>query len=244
MHLKFIGHKLKNNHNLFYLKGSKHRVKFPPLNKELALFLGILSGDGWIISRNKAILNSQWRIGLVEDDKLLINYYLLLCKKLFNVYPKTFDRKTKIEAFINSRIIYENIIQNFNFPDGEKINRLRIPKQILKSRGMLKCFLKGIFSTDGKIDLYHSYPRIGVDSATVNFTKDIDIVMKKLGFNSKIYIYNRKKGNRLYSLRINGFEQVLKFYNEIGFIGEKEKRLQKLINQNKSIAPSSRLAIS
>ena len=168
--------------DLFYVKGSIHRLKIPNLDKNLALFLGIVWGDGWLYQRQKAIKNYSWRIGIVEDDKPLIQHFVNLTDKVFQIRPKLNDRVTKTEAYFNSKIVYELLTNVYGFPDGYKIGRLRIPNQILDSTELMASFLTGIFSTDGKFVVYKKYPRIGVDSATLIFIEDIkNAIIGELG---------------------------------------------------------------
>ena len=219
------------NKGLFYVKGSGSRVKIPSLDKNLALFLGILWGDGWLASRKVAIKNYSWRVGIVEDDKPLIYEFIELTDKIFGVRPKINDRKTKLEAYFSNRIIYEILNRVYNFPDGYKINRLRIPKVIFNSKELMSAFLSGVFSTDGKFTVYKNYPRLCVESASLEFTEDMKLGLINLGFNAKLYTWNRKEGNKLFGLYLNGLNQVKKFQSEIGFIGEKANKLEHFLTK-------------
>lgn len=220
---------LITKNNLLYVKGSSHRVSIPNLNKKLALFLGLLWGDGWLLNRNIAKTNGNWRIGLVEDDLPLINNFALLVEDLFRIKPKLCDRITKIEVYFNSRIVYDFLNLKFNFPDGEKIGKLRVPKQILFSKRCTLAFLSGLFSTDGSFTLYKGYPRIQFDSATFEFVKEVESILTDLDFNPRFYTYNRSNGNKLYGIHLNGVKQVCLFNKLIGFIGEKANKLANFI---------------
>lgn len=214
-----------------HVKGSSHKVNIPNLDEDMALFLGMLWGDGWIVNRSAAKTKGQWRIGIVEDDRSLIRYFIYLTEKIFSIKPKINDRKTKLEAYFNSRIVYEILNRTYAFPDGEKIDKLRIPKDIIKSKKLSMAFLKGLFSTDGKFTIYKQYPRVGLDSATLSLIKDVEKVLSKNNFNPRVYTWNRKDGNKLYGLYLNGLNQVNLFHWNIGFVGEKANKLQTFINQ-------------
>lgn len=125
----------------------------------------------------------------------------------------------------------------YGFPDGYKIERLRIPNQIFDSTELMASFLTGIFSTDGKFVVYKGYPRIGVDSATLIFIEDIKNTLIKLRFKPTFYTWNRKKGNKLYGLYLSGFEQVTMFHEKIGFIGEKANKLEHFLANNAPLRP-------
>jgi intein/homing endonuclease len=225
-----------DKNGLVYVKGSHHRINLPVIGEDLALFLGIMWGDGWAVNRKIAALKGQWRLGIVEDDKIIIDNCVLLSKRLFGVPFQICDRKTKYEAYLNSKIIYEILTSIFKFPDGEKKGKLRIPAKILQSRNLIIPFLRGLFSTDGKFVLYKNYPRIELNSATLELIKDVEKALKKLGFAPTIYTWKRKGGNKLHGLYLNGENQVKLFYKKINFIGRKYNKLEKYI---KSIAPAS-----
>ncbi len=229
--------KLYHLRGLSYVKGSGHRVKIPKLDKDLALFLGILWGDGWISKREVAEKKWNWRIGIVEDDIPLIKHFIILTEKVFSIKSKIHDRKTYLEAYFNSRIVYEFLNKIYGFPDGKKIGRLYIPKVIADSNELVSSFLAGVFSTDGKFVVYRDYPRIGVDSATLIFIEDIKNTLIKLKFKPTFYTWNRKKGNKLYGLYLSGFEQVTVFHEKIGFIGEKANKLEHFLANNAPLRP-------
>jgi intein/homing endonuclease len=221
-----------------YVKGSKHNIPLEniKLTKDLSLFLGLLWGDGCIKNINKVMKKYDWRIFFVEDDDIVVEQFCDLTRKVFEINPHKFDRITKTEVSFSSKIVYKIISSIFNFPDGEKIGRLRIPNLILESNTeTILSFLRGVFSTDGKFTLYKNYPRVGLESATYDFIYDIKNVLEKLNFNPRIYKWNRKKGNKLFGLYLNGKEQTKLFYMKINFIGEKADRLKSYLIKNKII---------
>lgn len=46
---------LKKENGFYYVKGSRYRFRIPKMNNDLALFIGLLYGDGWLISRKSAV---------------------------------------------------------------------------------------------------------------------------------------------------------------------------------------------
>ena len=229
---KSLGLKLKFSDDGFYIKGSGHRIPEFKISEEFALLLGLLYGDGWMTSRQKALKNSDWKIGLVEDDKGVIDSFSALVRKIFSIQPTSRFRKTYYEVYFNSRFVYEVLNRQFGFPDGYKIGRLKIPKIIRKSDNLLISFLCGVFSTDGKFTLHKGYPRIGVDSATEKFIRQIKVALSRLGFHPRTYVWKRKGGNNLYGLYLNGKSQVKLFYKKIDFVGDKRKLLKSYASRN------------
>jgi len=232
--VEYVGVKLKTSEEGFYIKGSHHRIPNFNISKDIALLLGLLWGDGWMTSRQKALIKGNWKIGLVEDDRSVIDVFSHLVKNIFNLNVSIRFRKTYYEAYFSSRIVYEVLNKIFGFPDGYKFGKLKIPKIIKESNDLLASFLCGVFSTDGKFTLHKGYPRIGFDSATKEFVKEIETVLKRLGFNPRKYVWKRKNGNELYGLYLNGKNQVKLFSQKVNFVSQKNKLLNSYI---KSIAP-------
>lgn len=158
-----------------------------------------------------------------------------LIKEVFNIKANVYYYEVKYEIRFSSRIVYEILNRMFQFPDGEKKDRLHIPKEITEHSELSKMFLKGLFSTDGTLTFSSNYPRLSVASASFDFVNEIYLLLKNLNFKPHINLYNRKIGNKLYNIRLNGFEQLTKFYKEINFIGEKLYKLERLTNYNSPI---------
>jgi DNA-binding transcriptional regulator WhiA len=224
-----LGFPIIKDNDRIYITNSHHKIKIPVLDENTALFLSIMWGDGCITNNNLAKANYDWSIRIVEDDKLFLQSLLKLIKNIFYIEAHVFHYKVKYEVKFNSKIIYHILNKQFKFPDGEKKDRLHIPLQILKDPSLSKNFLKGLFSTDGCLTLSNNYPRITLSSASFEFIKEVDKLLKKLKFRPNLNVYNRKVGNKLFNIRLNGYEQVRLFYKEINFIGDKLPKLEKTL---------------
>ncbi|GEM_PF-2010332 len=225
-----MGIKVRTSEKGIYIKGSSHRIPNFKISGDVALFLGLLFGDGWMTDRKRALVKGDWKIGLVEDDKGVIDIFSELVKNVFNVKVALRFRKTYYEAYFSSRLIYEVLNRTFEFPDGYKFGKLKIPKMINESKELLTPFLRGLFSTDGKFTIYKNYPRIGLDSATKEFIEEIYIALENLGFNPRKYTWKRKEGGKLYGLYLNGKDQVKLFAQKINFVGDKRELLEKYVS--------------
>jgi hypothetical protein len=58
----------------------------------------------------------------------------------------------------------------------------------------------------------------------------VESALKKLGFNPRIHVWNRKNNRKLFGLYLNGKRQTILFYKKINFIGEKKYKLRNFIN--------------
>lgn len=149
--------KVVDSRKYLCLKGSRHKITYPVLNEDFALFLGLLWGDGWVTNRRNSLHYGHWRIGLVEDDEIIIATFNSLVRKIFSVKPNVHPRVGKCEIYFNSRVVYEILTGIFSFPDGKKVGRLRVPKAVRGSEILITAFLRGIFSTDGKFVVHKGY---------------------------------------------------------------------------------------
>lgn len=221
---------LYKKEQFYYVKGSKHRITIPKLGPELALFVGMIYGDGWLVSRPKDLSKGRWGIGLVEGDIEVVGKFINLGKDLFNLNFKLYVKKRKsyyYEVRANSRILYEFLFQNFELLGGFKSKIIKTPK-IIKQNCLIEPFFKGLFSTDGSLSKkILSYSTISIDMIT-----EIEIFLKNNGFNPKINIQLKDRKNPLYTLRIRGFSELFQFEQLIGISGKKDKLLKEIINHN------------
>lgn len=210
----------------FYVKGSVHRIRIPgKVTGELALFLGLLWGDGWLVNRESAQVSGTWRVGIVGNDPAVIETFLEACVSLFNVRPLVCDRITKTEAYVNNRILYELLARRFGMPTGEKIGKLRIPVEVCADASFLRMFLRGLFSTDGTYTCYNGYPRVAFYSATPELARQVAGALEGLGFRPRIAVWNKAVWNPIFAVRLNGKAQVSLFEETIGFIGMRVNRM-------------------
>lgn len=214
------------------IKGSHHKVKIPSLDdKNFALFLGLFYGDGWLVKKESAIKRGRWRIGFVEGDIIVVKFYKKLVKQLFNIKAYEYKRKHANATEINfdSRIIHNFLCNIIGYNGGYKYDFMQFPK-FLKSHKLITEFLKGFYSTDGKITFYKDYIRICLDSVSERIINQI--IKKEINLNLTPHksIERRKNRRDLHSIHLNGINEAKKFSNKIGFIGKKQKILKRILH--------------
>ena len=176
--------------------------------KELALFLGMMCGDGCLTIRTKSkggykcystdFFNSN--LNLVRDFQDL---FFKLFKIKGNYYSETRENKKKVNYTFRSysKDVF-NIISSWGFPIGLKKYKLRIPKIILdlnKEEKLL--FLKGVIITDGSI---RSQGNVLFHVATKKFLEDIsDLIYELFGLRKSIKEYTQREKFFSYQLLLN-----------------------------------------
>lgn len=206
-------------------------IKLPPENEELAEFVGILLGDGYVSKyQTSVILNS-----IADKDYIL--YVVNLISKLFpKVKISLIKRKNDkaLDIRFNSIIISKYFIEM-----GIVANNKIIPQWILNDNNFKIACLRGLFDTEGSISfkVYEGKEKVSVykqlnfrntNSEIIVFARDALI---SLGFDPtmtlkhSIYLSNnisianfREKvgfNNPKLYLRseVNTFEEYLKFKN-------------------------------
>ena len=204
------------------------------IDKDFALFYGIMLGDGClslVYGRKKFISIT----GSSDDD-------LPFFREVLHPLLKKFRGKdTKIKFKKNYRAIEFNftdknlfdIMESVGFQVGKKGPNIKIP-EIFYKKGLVKYVVQGFFATDGSLVLTKNpnkyYPRIESQAICKNLLKQIHNYLSTIGMNGKFY----KKTFRLdprwkiqqdrYSFQFNGKENLLLFEKLIGFSNPKHNK--------------------
>ena len=192
----------------------------PKLTSELAEFIGIMFGDGYMNHYS----NGHYFIEIAGHSKKDLEYHKRyisnLVERLFNIRPTLVIRKdqnTLYSRISSKRIFY--ILQNLEFPRGKKIN-LIVPSWISKNRKFFISFLKGIYDTDGSMILRTS----GQYSISLGL-KEKDLILEIKRFLEEIGYFTSysectqkdKRGftSTIHCIRINQKSLINKFKDEI-----------------------------
>jgi len=203
----------------------------------LAKILGYYLGDG---SYEKD------RLTFFEQKKEVANYYKNLLEEVFKIKVKYLFRKDKNyhQLRIYSRIIAQLFKQIFIKQD--KTLSEKIPNIILKSSDKsLASFISGFFDAEG----YVSTNRIGLGINNKMIIKQLQFCLLRLGIISSFLKYDNKRNPHSnkprYSLTIDDFESINKFYNLIRFSStEKQEKLRLLIDNRSTRNKVRQIAIN
>lgn len=225
----------------------KYRYLFPlKANPSLAGIIGDLMGDGHLQG------DPKWRIDFTSKSINELKRFEREMKNLFGKTGKirecvTNKYSTTYNLGINSSPI-TRILFLCGVPSGQKVlTSYNIPKWIKEDKRCFKRFCQRFFSCEGGImhEATRKYPQIRLDvwksenliNNGLKFVRDIcDCMYNYFKVESKIIIQKkinlRKDGIITKPIRIYIFnESVIKFYNKIGFEGDKQKSLKALISK-------------
>ncbi len=173
------------------------------IGKDMALFLGWLTGDGW--------LAKDGRVGMVfgKDDTEIINEILYAGEKISGLRPKIHERENGTFQIFYNRKEFTNILENH----GVKICKApekRIPEAIFTSSyDEVVTFMRALFSADGTVyttDPAHRTVRL--TSASKKLLQDVQLILLNLGIHGKIYNRNKKNQAKFSYVSIDGEKRV------------------------------------
>ena len=194
-----------------------------------AKFLGGMISEGYISNPEKH--RNYYRIGLnntnyefVEDMKKYFEKYLP--NSLISDNIKNGINKDYREIYIHSKENYKKMINVYNFCFGSKDKS--IPKQIrMSSKKIQKEFLSYLFEGDGcatySIDKNGRYSlRVMYSTSSKKLLDELKIMLLQFGVSS---LTSKDRGN--WKLEINGYMNVKRFYENIGFAYEYKNSILK-----------------
>lgn len=191
-------------------------------NPNFHLLLGIHAGDGSLVKWSSGC---KWRFSDSSRDAVIKVSEIVT--KLFGFKPKiSKDKRNKCWYAIVSKKKFCEMMNNFGFPYGRKLNKLHVPA-ITKSSNILskKMFLNGLFGCEATIykKFYKSRKRyyliMRLSMCDKNFILEVENLLKEVGINYSVFSENPSKSsfskNKRYVIAIFG-SNVNKFMREIG----------------------------
>ena len=207
--------------NLREIKHTKKSVHFPELDENLSEFIGALAGDG-NIEEYEVCLTCHGLLDYEYVKKRMDN----LCKELFGLTPKYFEKHHYIKLRLYSKKLSIFLIKEYGLPLGKKKGRLHIPGKILENKKYLTAYLRGLFDTDGSFYKHHKNTGVvSIISGDTGFIEEIKSALNNIRFYStsfekNIYIYQKddvdrffaflKPGNKKHTIKYQIFKNTSK----------------------------------
>jgi len=199
--------KSKISYSLIKISNLPVKITRPKISTELAEFLGILAGDGYISSKKPYEVSVTCH--KVLDREFIANNVKILFQELFKLNSKILENKKnngiKAKVYSKELIIYLN--KEFGQPLGKKKGRLKIPSQIKNNNNLLKSYIRGLFDTDGSFyGRRNNEPVIEIISKDKRYAQEVHKELNRLNFRANL---NGK------NISIYRKEQIDKFFNDI-----------------------------
>ncbi len=197
-------------------------------SKEMALFYGILAGDG-CISKSKRQHLISITCSVYDDEPFIKNIVVPLLVNLRGKPVKYVNRwkEGKIEIKFSDKEFFYSI-KSLGFPIGKKGN-IEIPD--IFPRDLYKYIVSGYFATDGCIVLADNngilYPRIEIQSISNRILYQIKDFLISCGMSGNVYRITRRsglyRGDVIYRMQFNGYDNLIRFKELIDFINPKQE---------------------
>ena len=136
------------------------------LGEKLALFLGMLSGDGCLSKKHNGEGYRDYPIDFCNTDKSKVLIFSTLFNQLFDKTGRVSSRKRaenrlEIWSFLKHSVEVVKYLRQLGFPEGVKRDVLRILPVIWHGTNKEKiAFIYGVLITDGSLNesriLFHS----------------------------------------------------------------------------------------
>ena|GEM_PF-1728988 len=200
--------------------GSKRETKIPlHLTPELAYFVGVMLGDGYIVS-------DRFRIGIEKGNKqYLEEIFLPLISNLFGFETKVVKAKSWWRVFIRNKALWIYLTTVFNLPIGKR-RQISVPEVFCDTSAELKApFIAGILDTDGG----KRGKGFGFTTAHPNFNDSIVEMLKQLDVEViRDSWFNKKYSKQYYGWKITKKSELLKLSKTIPL--KNHKRIKVLSN--------------
>ena len=214
----------------YFDRNIKFNTPKKPTN-QLAEFIGILTGDGYMNKYGKYFSLLEIAGDSKLDKEYLSIYVNSLINNLFNLTPKIVNRKKQNSMYL--RLMSKglnNYLKNIGFKEGKK-GQINIPKWIREKKEYMRYFIRGLADTDGSLVLLNRkqksfpyYPRVQITSISKNLVMNVSNWLKTQGIplsftkDKKRLTYKGKtKVHVGYRIQISGRKNLEKWMNLVGF---------------------------
>lgn len=210
----------------------RHRQIF---TKEKAWLHGYLSADGrircgphYVKYRGKErIVKYRYEIAAYDGDPRYRKLFAEAMKKIYGVNAHDYPKQSAVAVY-NKEVAYD-LLKYGNY----STTKWSVPFEYL-DREAAKMWIRGFFDGDGSATHNHKHVKITATSINKRGLEEIRFLLEKeFGIHAKIQYDSRKNRPETwsdsYNLDITTKNDILKFYQEIGFSEPKQKDLKRLL---------------
>lgn len=209
------------------------------IGEELGLFLGWLTGDGWLTSDEKVV-------GMVfaNQEKYIMEKMKEIACKIGAGNGIVNKRENGTWQLLFKRKDFVNIIKNFGVK-AKRAHEKRVPNSIFTAcEKTVVAFLNGLFCSDGTVNYIDQNHRdIRLTSSSFKLLQDVQLLLLNLGIFSNIYNRTKKQTHKFKYTTKDGEEKIYdsKPYFELIINGNDICRFKDLINNMVHIEKNNKL---
>ena len=185
------------------------------ITEEEAFLLGSFVSEGYV---------NDTRVGFSNVNPEFVREFEACLSSVHKGSYCAYKRKLKSGKTITEFQIHEKEfvekVKDLGFT--QKAEEKEIPQVVLKSsKRVQRAFLRALFEGDGSVSKVGQTILIFYHSKSLKLIKQLQIVLLNFGIVSRIH-----KDRHIYRLLISGYTNLKKFAEEIGFVGEKQRKLE------------------
>lgn len=237
---------LTHEDQIYIQSGSGQFAVADELGADWGLFLGWLTGDGWISQRGD--------IGMVfgKEDEEVANRMVEIGLKLSGTEAKVFERRGGTKQVYWWKKHFRERLLELGVKQVKAADKEVPAAMFTATRETVAAFIQGLFSADGTVyenDEMHRTVRL--TSASRKLLQDVQLLLLNFGIHG--HIYNRDKKNQaqftyqtidgvdkeyqsqpFYELVLSG-NNILEFQTQIGFalLDRKQKALNRIAHPSR-----------
>lgn len=183
-------------------------ISKPYLNEELAWWVGVVKGDGYV---------GRYCVKLAVKDKCLADRWAIIGSSLFNIFPKSNKTKRGLYAVWFNSVLLVNFLKKGFGLFGKYI--WDIPASIKEAQPEIMFgFLRGLFDAEGCAKLSRKACAVSIISVRHECMEQIKEILNKYNIKSILREEKRKdRKNTYYVITIWGFDNIRKFAKNINF---------------------------
>jgi intein/homing endonuclease len=139
----------------------------------------------------------------------------VVAKDVFGLRGYSYKKDNTLRLTFHSKLLHEFLVTRLGMPAGKKSYTVKIPEEMLgKYAKHLPALIRGIYNTDGCVffDRRYNphYPRVYLKMINRRLIAQVYDVLESLHLNPTITIDG-------FVIQINGFQNVKRFIQKIGF---------------------------
>src|SRR2546430_82604 len=205
------------------------RIAIGHVDEQLAYFMGILTGDGSLTSRN--------RIGISSTEPEVIAAFKRTAHRfnlnVFVNYNERFNGRDQPDRIISSSQLYQ-LLRHLGMPTATAPHKY-IPTSILAApEPIVRAFLRGLYDTDGSIERNNA---VSLTLTSERLIREVQVILLNLGIvSTKGLKRGRYRGRPHVSHRlvIAGAE-VDRFFDLVGFGVQRKCSLVRPTSRNANV---------
>jgi len=190
-------------------------------DKNLAPIHAYLCADGYVIRNPSTQKQKYYHIGFRNTNIVLLKDFQNKFEKYFGIKPRLIIGE---RCIIQNKEIYFKLIDEFkSFYSAE----WKMPELNLE---LSKKWLRTFFDCEGWVVCKsHQNRHIGLDSINEGGLNQVKNALRKLNINS---LAKKRNDREIFSLKIYGKENLIKFHNEIGFLHPSKKQKLEMVKKD------------